>query len=101
MRIRHEICNACSPSYAVMPKSLLPVVWKNEFNPLHELRNGTKFGPATMVDGMQRMDSLMPTTTMLWAFVRTYVLEYKFTREDQDNYAIQSYERSAKSLGRW
>jgi acetyl-CoA C-acetyltransferase len=23
--------------------------------------------------------------------------EYKFTREDQDNYAIQSYERSAKA----
>jgi acetyl-CoA C-acetyltransferase len=60
------------------------------------LRNGTKFGPATMIDGM---DGLVDaTTTTQWAFVLTYVLlKYNFSREDQDKYAIQSYERSAKA----
>jgi acetyl-CoA C-acetyltransferase len=28
--------------------------------------------------------------------VLTYKIEYNFSREDQDNFAIQSYERSAK-----
>jgi acetyl-CoA C-acetyltransferase len=30
------------------------------------LRNGTKFGPATMIDGMQKMVLLMLTITALW-----------------------------------
>jgi acetyl-CoA C-acetyltransferase len=29
-------------------------------------RNGTKFGPATMIDGMQKMVLLMLTITALW-----------------------------------
>jgi acetyl-CoA C-acetyltransferase len=40
-------------------------------------------------------------TIMQWEFVLTYATEYEFSREDQDNYAIQSYERSAKSMGSW
>jgi acetyl-CoA acetyltransferase len=34
---------------------------------------------------------------MQWEFALTYVLLNNFSREDQDNYAIQSYERSAKA----
>jgi acetyl-CoA C-acetyltransferase len=34
---------------------------------------------------------------MQWEFVLIYATEYEFSREDQDNYAIQSYERSAKA----
>jgi acetyl-CoA C-acetyltransferase len=30
------------------------------------LRNGTKFGPATMIDGMQKMVLLTATITALW-----------------------------------
>ena len=38
----------------------------------------------------------MHTTTTLWVFVLTYALpEYNITREEQDKFAIQSYERSA------
>jgi hypothetical protein len=37
------------------------------------LRNGTKFGPATMIDGMQKMVLLMLTITALWEYVLTYV----------------------------
>jgi hypothetical protein len=40
---------------------------------------------------------LTPTTTTQWAFVLTYVLLNINFREDQDKYAIQSYERSAKA----
>jgi acetyl-CoA C-acetyltransferase len=60
------------------------------------LRNGTKFGPATMIDGMQKDGLVDATTTTQWAFVLTYVLNIT-SREDQDKYAIQSYERSAKA----
>jgi acetyl-CoA C-acetyltransferase len=39
----------------------------------------------------------MLTTTTQWACADLCAAEYKFSREDQDNYAIQSYERSAKA----
>ena len=62
------------------------------------LRNGYKFGPASMIDGMQRDglsdaydNSAMGVSADLCAF------EYKITREEQDNFAVQSYERSAKA----
>jgi len=62
------------------------------------LRNGTKFGPATMVDGMQK-DGLTDAydNSAMGVCADLCATEYNFTREDQDNYAIQSYERSAKS----
>lgn len=62
------------------------------------LRNGTKFGPATMVDGMQK-DGLTDAydNSAMGVCADLCATEYNFTREDQDNYAVQSYERSAKS----
>ncbi|SHG25691.1 acetyl-CoA C-acetyltransferase [Flavobacterium micromati] len=62
------------------------------------LRNGTKFGPATMIDGMQK-DGLTDAydNSAMGVCADLCATEYKFSREDQDNYAIQSYERSAKA----
>ncbi|WP_188050585.1 acetyl-CoA C-acyltransferase [Flavobacterium sp. GP15] len=62
------------------------------------LRSGTKFGPATMVDGMQK-DGLTDAydNSAMGVCADLCATEYKFTREDQDNFAIQSYERSAKA----
>mgnify|MGYP002260272427 CR=1 FL=1 len=62
------------------------------------LRNGYKFGPATMVDGMQK-DGLTDAydNNAMGVCADLCAAEYNFTREDQDNFAIQSYERSAKA----
>jgi acetyl-CoA C-acetyltransferase len=62
------------------------------------MRNGTKFGPATMMDGMQK-DGLIDAydNNAMGVCADLCASEYKFSREDQDNYAIQSYERSAKA----
>jgi acetyl-CoA C-acetyltransferase len=62
------------------------------------LRNGTKFGPATMIDGMQK-DGLTDAydNSAMGVCADLCASEYSFTREDQDNFAIQSYERSAKA----
>lgn len=62
------------------------------------MRNGNKFGPATMVDGMQK-DGLTDAydNNAMGVCADLCASEYKFTREDQDKYAIQSYERSAKA----
>ena len=62
------------------------------------LRSGTKFGPATMVDGMQK-DGLTDAydNSAMGVCADLCATEYNFTREDQDNFAIQSYERSAKA----
>ncbi|MGO4821143.1 MULTISPECIES: acetyl-CoA C-acyltransferase [unclassified Flavobacterium] len=60
------------------------------------LRTATKFGPATMVDGMQK-DGLTDAydNNAMGVCADLCASEYKFSREDQDNYAIQSYNRSA------
>ncbi len=62
------------------------------------LRNGHKFGPATMVDGMQK-DGLTDAydNNAMGVCADLCATEYKISREDQDNFAIQSYERSAKA----
>ena len=62
------------------------------------LRNGTKFGPTTMIDGMQK-DGLTDAydNSAMGVCADLCAAEYDFTREDQDNFAIQSYERSAKA----
>ncbi|MFV8325929.1 acetyl-CoA C-acyltransferase [Flavobacterium sp. ZS1P14] len=62
------------------------------------LRNGTKFGPSTMIDGMQK-DGLTDAydNSAMGVCADLCAAEYKLTREDQDNFAIQSYERSAKA----
>ena len=60
------------------------------------LRNGKKFGPATLEDGMQK-DGLVDAYDQqaMGVCADACALEYNFSREDQDAYAIQSYERSA------
>ena len=62
------------------------------------LRNGTKFGPATMIDGMQK-DGLTDAydNSAMGVCADLCATEYNFSRKDQDNFAIQSYERSAKA----
>lgn len=62
------------------------------------LRNGYKFGPASMVDGMQK-DGLTDAydNNAMGVCADLCATEYKISREDQDNFAIQSYERSAKA----
>jgi acetyl-CoA C-acetyltransferase len=62
------------------------------------LRTGTKFGPNTMVDGLQK-DGLTDAydNNAMGVSADLCATEYKISREDQDNFAIQSYERSAKA----
>jgi len=62
------------------------------------LRSGTKFGPSTMVDGMQK-DGLTDAydNNAMGVSADLCATEYKISREEQDNFAIQSYERSAKA----
>lgn len=62
------------------------------------LRNGYKFGPAAMVDGMQK-DGLTDAydNNAMGVCADLCAAEYNFSREDQDDFAIQSYERSAKA----
>ena len=61
-------------------------------------RNGTKFGPITMEDGMQK-DGLVDAygKMPMGVCADDCAKEYNFSREDQDNFAIQSYKRSAKA----
>ena len=62
------------------------------------LRTGTKFGPTTMIDGIQK-DGLVDAydNNAMGVCADLCASEYKFTREHQDKAAIQSYERSAKA----
>ncbi|WP_432410721.1 acetyl-CoA C-acyltransferase [Rasiella sp. SM2506] len=62
------------------------------------MRTGTKFGPATLIDGMQK-DGLVDAydQNAMGVCADACAAEYKFSREDQDAFAIQSYERSAKA----
>jgi acetyl-CoA C-acetyltransferase len=62
------------------------------------MRNGVKFGPTSLVDGMQR-DGLVDAydNQAMGTCADLCATEYKISREEQDNFAIQSYERSAKA----
>ncbi len=62
------------------------------------MRNGHKFGSQTLVDGMQR-DGLVDAYDQqaMGTCADLCAQEYDFSREDQDAYAIQSYERSTKA----
>ena len=62
------------------------------------LRNGVKFGPTTMIDGMQK-DGLTDAydNNAMGVCADLCASEYKISREEQDNFAIQSYERSANA----
>lgn len=62
------------------------------------LRNGTKFGPTTLIDGIQK-DGLMDTydNQAMGVYADLCAKEYNINREDQDNYAIESYRRSTEA----
>ncbi|MDX1542316.1 MAG: acetyl-CoA C-acyltransferase [Christiangramia sp.] len=62
------------------------------------LRKGQKFGPAQMEDGMQK-DGLVDAYdhNAMGVCADLCASEHNFSREDQDKFAIQSYERSAKA----
>jgi acetyl-CoA C-acetyltransferase len=62
------------------------------------LRNGHKFGQKSMEDGMQK-DGLVDAydNNAMGVCADLCATEHNFSREDQDNYAIQSYKRSAKA----
>ena len=62
------------------------------------LRNGYKFGPANMIDGMQK-DGLSDAydNSAMGVSADLCATEYKISREEQDAFAIQSYGRSAKA----
>jgi acetyl-CoA C-acetyltransferase len=59
-------------------------------------RTGTKFGPTSLIDGMQK-DGLVDAydQNAMGVCADACATEYNFTREDQDAFAIQSYNRSA------
>ena len=62
------------------------------------LRNGVKFGPTTMVDGLQK-DGLVDAydNNAMGVCADLCASEYGISREAQDAYAIQSYKRSEKA----
>jgi acetyl-CoA C-acetyltransferase len=62
------------------------------------LRNGYKFGPTSMIDGMQK-DGLTDAydNNTMGVCADLCAKEYEITREDQDNFAIESYKRSANA----
>lgn len=62
------------------------------------MRNGVKFGPTTLVDGMQK-DGLTDAydSNAMGVCADLCANEYNISREEQDAFAIQSYERSARA----
>ena len=61
-------------------------------------RNGSKFGPITLEDGMQK-DGLVDAyqRVAMGVCADECAATHNFSREDQDAFAIQSYNRSAKA----
>jgi acetyl-CoA C-acetyltransferase len=59
-------------------------------------RTGTKFGSTSLIDGMQK-DGLVDAydQNAMGVCADACAAEYKFSREDQDAFAIQSYKRAA------
>ena len=59
-------------------------------------RTGNKFGPTSLIDGMQK-DGLVDAydENAMGVCADVCATEYKFSREEQDAFAIQSYKRSA------
>lgn len=62
------------------------------------LRNGYKFGPAAMLDGLQK-DGLTDAydNNAMGVSADLCAKEYSISREEQDAFAIQSYQRAAKA----
>ncbi|WP_297334766.1 acetyl-CoA C-acyltransferase [Flavobacterium sp.] len=63
-----------------------------------QMRNGSKFGPVTMIDGLQK-DGLTDAydNNAMGVCADLCATEYKISREEQDNFAIESYQRSARA----
>ena len=61
-------------------------------------RNGVKFGNINITDGLL-IDGLIDTHDQnhMGVFGDLCAKEYNFTREEQDNFAIESYKKSAKA----
>ncbi|WP_179317746.1 acetyl-CoA C-acyltransferase [Winogradskyella undariae] len=61
----------------------------------YHARSATKFGPATLEDGMQK-DGLVDAydNNAMGVSADACATKYEFSREDQDAFAVQSYERS-------
>ncbi|SEA24626.1 acetyl-CoA C-acyltransferase [Psychroflexus halocasei] len=62
------------------------------------MRKGKKFGPAQMVDGLQK-DGLVDAYSQeaMGTCADLCATEHNISREDQDAFAIESYKRSAKA----
>ena len=62
---------------------------------LLSMRNGQKFGPTTLEDSMQK-DGLVDVyqQTAMGVFADQCAITYECSREDQDQFAIQSYQRA-------
>lgn len=62
------------------------------------LRTPVKFGPSSLIDGMQK-DGLVDAydQNAMGVCADACAEEYKFSREDQDAFAIQSYKRSTEA----
>lgn len=62
------------------------------------LRSGQKFGPAQMQDGMQKDGLVDAYDHNAMGFSADFCAkEHKYSREEQDTFAIQSYNRSRKA----
>ncbi|HBK82362.1 MAG TPA: acetyl-CoA C-acetyltransferase [Flavobacterium sp.] len=62
------------------------------------IRNGVKFGSTSLIDGLQRdglVDSFDQQT--MGSLADFCAIEFNITREQQDNFAIESYKRSANA----
>ncbi len=59
-------------------------------------RWGAKFGNSALIDGISK-DGLLDAYSgkIMGSCAETCAAQYKFSREEQDNYAIMSYQRSA------
>ncbi len=62
------------------------------------LRSGTKFGPTSLIDGMQK-DGLTDAydNSAMGVSADLCAAQYKITREEQDAFAIRSYEKSTQA----
>jgi len=60
------------------------------------MRNGYKFGPATMIDGLQK-DGLTDAydNNAMGVCADLCATEYNISREEQDTFAVASYQRSS------
>jgi acetyl-CoA C-acetyltransferase len=65
-----------------------------------QARNGAKFGPITLEDGLQK-DGLVDAYEhiAMGVYADACATEHGFSRAAQDAYAIQSYQRSASAWG--